>query len=60
MFENIQRCSPDDWVRMDGDTMEQVEDKVKKDYQHNSQHVPCLDLETLVNAIVLSSSIILH
>ena len=38
---------------MDGDsrdTMEEVEGKVKRDYQDDSQCIPCLDLETLVNA----------
>ena len=48
---------------MDGnsrDTMEQVKGKVERDYQDDSQHVPCLDLETLVNTIVLSLSIVLH
>ena len=38
---------------MDGDShdkMEEVEGKVKRDYQDDSQCVPCLDSETLVNA----------
>ena len=37
---------------MDGDshdTMEEVEGKVERDYQDDSQRVLCLDLETLVN-----------
>ena len=38
---------------MDGDsrdTMEEVEGKVERDYQDDSQRIPCLDSETLVNA----------
>ena len=36
-------------ARMDGDTREEVESEVETDFQ-DSQRVPCLDLETLINA----------